>query len=66
MDLTKVILSFLAKYFFVLKAASDGWRISYLGGDKFEFCKRKTKGLTHNSYAFLNVYKNKVLYSTYV
>lgn len=34
------ILSFLSKYFFILKAASEGWRICYIGGNQFEFYKK--------------------------
>jgi hypothetical protein len=30
---------FLTKYFFVLKAASEGWSVSYKGGDQFKFSK---------------------------
>ena len=34
-----LIIKFLEKYFFILKAASDGWRITYNGGNKFCFHK---------------------------
>jgi len=30
---------FLGKYFFILKAASDGWRVCYKGGNEFKFDK---------------------------
>jgi hypothetical protein len=33
----KVLLTFLNKYFFILKAASEGWRVTYNGGNEFEF-----------------------------
>jgi len=33
-----VILNFILKYMFIMNAASDGWRISYIGGNRFEFC----------------------------
>lgn len=32
-----IILDFLYKYFFILKAASNGTIVSYVGGNKFEF-----------------------------
>jgi hypothetical protein len=32
-----VILNFILKYMFIMNAASDGWRISYIGGNRFEF-----------------------------
>jgi hypothetical protein len=32
-------LKFLFRYFFLLKAAADGWRIRYLGSNSFEFLK---------------------------
>lgn len=32
-------LKFLFRYFFLLKAAADGWRIRYLGANSFEFLK---------------------------
>ena len=35
--INNLLLNFLMKYFFILQAASDGWRICYLGGNKFEF-----------------------------
>ena len=33
--LNNVLLNFLEKYFFILKAAADGWRVTYVGGNKF-------------------------------
>jgi len=35
-----LILPFLQKYFFVLGAAAQGWKITYLGGNQFSFKKR--------------------------
>lgn len=40
---TFLIKSFLYKFFFILKAAADGWRISYVGGNKFCFYKHLNK-----------------------
>ena len=39
MNNENLIKNFLEKFFFILKAASDGWRISYIGGNKFCFYK---------------------------
>lgn len=39
--INKIILNFLTKYLFILKAASDGWRIKYIGGNNYEFYKSK-------------------------
>lgn len=33
----KIILNFLYKFFCILKAASDGWIVKYIGGNQFEF-----------------------------
>lgn len=32
-----VILNFILKYMFIMNAASDGWRVTYIGGNRFEF-----------------------------
>ena len=32
-----ILLNFLLKYLFIMNAASDGWRICYIGGNRFEF-----------------------------
>lgn len=32
-----LLISFLRKFFFILKAASDGWCVRYIGGNKFQF-----------------------------
>lgn len=37
MNITNIVRKFLHKFFFILKAASDGWRISYIGADQFNF-----------------------------
>lgn len=39
--INKLIFDFLTKYLFILKAASDGWRIRYIGGNTYEFYKSK-------------------------
>lgn len=56
-----MILTFLCKFFFILKAASDGWCINYIGGNKFTFMDSlKNKRLISED-NFLNIYKNKFL-----
>lgn len=33
----KLLIKFLIKYLFIMSAASHGWRICYIGGNRFEF-----------------------------
>jgi len=40
--LRDLVITFLYKYFFILKAAAEGWRIAYCGGNKFIFCQNVT------------------------
>lgn len=45
-----LLLNFLIKYLFILQAASDGWRVCYIGGNRFEFYNslhNKTKNFIH-------------------
>lgn len=35
-----ILINFLTKYLFILNAASDGWSICYIGGNRFEFYKK--------------------------
>lgn len=37
MRLRDLLFNFIKKYIFILKAAADGWRIRYIGGNQFEF-----------------------------
>jgi hypothetical protein len=37
MNHRRIILNFVYKYLCILKAASDGWIIKYIGGNQFEF-----------------------------
>jgi hypothetical protein len=39
----KIVLNFLYKFLCILKAASDGWIISYIGANKFAFSYRNKK-----------------------
>lgn len=41
-----ILINFLTKYLFILNAASDGWSICYIGGNRFEF----KKVVIHNEY----------------
>lgn len=59
MDLSAATLKFLCKYFLVLKAASDGWIVKYVGGDVFEFYKSYTKTDVMSPTRFLEVYQCK-------
>jgi uncharacterized protein YutD len=55
----KVIIGFLIKYFFILKAAAEGWRVTYDGGNTFEFVHN-----LRNAYGkenFINRYTNIIL-----
>lgn len=36
----ELILNYIYKYFFLLHAASNGIRVSYIGGNKFEFISK--------------------------
>lgn len=53
--ISKLILKFLTKYFFILKAASNGWRVKYIGGNKYEFYKSKKNTISCTN--FLSLYK---------
>lgn len=53
----QLLLRFLEKYLFILKAASDGWRVSYKGGNKFTFYKLLANNDLWNSNEFLSKYK---------
>jgi hypothetical protein len=57
--INKIILNFLTKYLFILKAASDGWRIKYIGGNNYEFYKSKKYKISCSE--FLSKYKTDFL-----
>lgn len=40
MNNRNILINFLTKYLFILNAASDGWSICYIGGNRFEFYKK--------------------------
>ncbi len=55
MSIRNLILDFLYKFFFILKAAADGTIITYIGGNKFEF--KSPPPLTNfNSNCFISKY----------
>lgn len=37
----RLILRFLVKFLCLFKAASEGWIVTYIGGNKYEFSKLK-------------------------
>lgn len=60
-----IILSFLNKFFFILKAASEGWRVAYVGGNQFKFYNTISKATTlhtHKSLDFIKKYYNSLIY----
>ena len=60
--LQELLLHFLRKYFFILKAAADGWRIRYIGGNQFQFFSTIPKHLALSQFpdtpTFLQKYTN--------
>ena len=50
-----IILDFIYKFFFILKAAADGYIVRYIGGNKYDFIKFKSKTKL-NSAKFLHKY----------
>lgn len=62
----RVIISFLYKYFFILKAAADGWIISYIGGNKFTFCENVNNRKSLECNEFIDLYKNNLLNNIYI
>jgi len=53
--INKLIVDFLTKYLFILKAASDGWRIKFIGGNNYVFYKSKKHIISCSD--FLSKYK---------
>ena len=58
MLLSDVVLNFLNKYWFILKAAADGWRVTYIGGNRFEFSDAPIDTCLMTSDEFVNNYNN--------
>jgi hypothetical protein len=64
-----IIVNFLSKYLFILKAAADGWRVIYTGGNKFEFYKNnysKQDDIPPNDFVkrYLHIKNNDVIINT--
>lgn len=56
MSIRNLILNFLYKFFFILKAAADGTIITYIGGNNFEF--KSTSSLPPN--LFISKYSKNI------
>ena len=56
----KIIIDFLIKYLFIMNAASEGWRVCYIGGNRFEFhdCLSFL-----SSEEFVSKYSNSILFN---
>lgn len=52
-----LLLQFLEKYFFILKAAADGWIVQYIGGNQFTFSKLFNKKNAWSTADFLSKYR---------
>ena len=50
----ELIQKFLVMYFFILKAASNGWCVRYIGGNKFTFSKDKKNLIPLESCEFID------------
>lgn len=60
-DLFYLLLNFIKKYLFILKAAADGWRIRYIGGNQFEFYASVNHANEFpDTHAFVNKYISKL------
>lgn len=64
MNKFNVLIDFLKKYYFILKAAADGWRINYIGGNQYKFlknidCITKTQSEVLTTSGFVDNYKLK-------
>jgi hypothetical protein len=53
-----ILINFLTKYLFILNAASDGWSICYIGGNRFEFYKKIGLDIDINKQIIDNKYIN--------
>lgn len=52
----QLIRRFLIMYFFILKAASEGWNVRYKGDNKFTFLKNKRSTIPYDTTNFINKY----------
>lgn len=58
MSLPLNLQKFLKKYFFILRAASEGWAIIYIGNDIFVFKNKLKNCKTHNIESFISRYQH--------
>lgn len=57
--MNKIVLNFLYKFLCILKAASDGWIVSYIGGNKFVFNHNNKKiNINHIIKVYTNTLPN--------
>lgn len=57
LDFRRALIKLLSKYFFILKAAADGWRVFYIGGDQFTFTQPLNKKHIFDSEVFIKKYR---------
>jgi hypothetical protein len=62
MSFSLMLDKFLKKYFFILKAAAEGWAIIYIGNDIFVFQKQIKHCETLNVESFLSRYEQSFFY----
>lgn len=61
----KLLINFLIKYLFIMSAASDGWRICYIGGNRFEFYNVLENDILKDNEPFLIKHNNSYLQDFY-
>lgn len=59
----KFLINFLVKYLFIMSAASDGWRICYIGGNRFEFYNMVENDVINKDEPFLIKHNNENLHN---
>lgn len=50
MNIHSFLINFIKKYLFILKAAAEGWRVKYIGGNKFRFHTTHYLTYSHKNY----------------
>jgi hypothetical protein len=56
-DFKRTLIKLLSKYYFILKAAADGWRVFYIGGDQFTFTRPLGEKRVLDSDTFIQNYR---------
>jgi hypothetical protein len=59
--LNNIIKKFLLRYFFILKAASEGWSVRYLGCDEFKFYKSRKLTKIKSINKFINQFSYELI-----